>query len=105
MLQARPQAGHLNPLGSAHGGWIATLLDTAAGCAVHTTVAIGKSCTTSNLNIHYVKAITGDVPIVRAVGRIVHQGKSMGTSEASVVGADGSLYAHATSTVVILGPR
>lgn len=105
VLQARPQAGHFNPLGSAHGGWIATLLDTAAGCAVHTSLPAGKACATSNLNIHYVKGIGSDVPMVRAIGRLLHSGKTMGTSEASVVGADGKLYAHATSTVVTLSPR
>ena len=92
-------------MGSAHGGWIATLLDTAAGCAVHTTLAAGRSCATSNLNIHYVKAIGTDVQIVRAIGQIVHRGRSMGTSEAHVVGPDGSLYAHATSSVVAFDPR
>lgn len=105
VLQGRPRPTFCNPMGSAHGGWIATLLDMAAGSAVQTTVPAGRSCTTSNLSIHYVRALLPDVGLVRAIGRVVHPGRTMGTSEAQVVGADGRLYAHATSTVPVISPR
>lgn len=104
-FQGTPLRAHYNPLGTVHGGWIATLLDSAVGCAVHTMLPAGKAYTTLELKVNYVKALSDKVPLVRAVGRIVHFGGRVATSEGRLVGADGTLYAHATTTCLIFDPK
>ena len=107
-FQGRPRFAHYNPLGTVHGGWIATLLDSAVGCSVHTTLAPGKAYTTLELKVNYVKALTERTPLVRAVGEVIAVGSRVATSEGRLVGPDGTLYAHATTTCLIfdaLPPR
>ena len=101
-FQGKPLFRHYNPLGSVHGGWIATLLDSAVACAVHSTLPVGKTYTTVELKINYVKALTDKVPLVRAVGQVIHTGGRMGTADGRLVGPDGTLYAHASTTCFIL---
>jgi uncharacterized protein (TIGR00369 family) len=101
VFQGTPMERHLNPLGTVHGGWIATLLDSALGCAVHTRLPAGRGYTTAELSVNYVKAVTPRVPRVRAEGRVIHCGKQLATAEARLVGADGTLYAHATTTCLV----
>jgi uncharacterized protein (TIGR00369 family) len=101
VFQGQPLFEHYNPLGTVHGGWIATLLDSAVGCAVHTLMEPGKSYTTVELKINYVKALTQKVPLVRAVGNVIHRGGRIATAEGRLVGADGTLYAHATTTCLV----
>jgi uncharacterized protein (TIGR00369 family) len=98
VFQGQPSADFLNPLGSLHGGWYATLLDSCVGCAVHTLVPAGRGYTTLELKVNLVRAVTLDVPLVRAEGRVVHPGRQVATAEGRLVGADGKLYAHATTT-------
>ena len=105
VFQGTPLARHLNPLGTVHGGWIATLLDSALGCAVHTRLPAGRGYTTAELGVNYVKAVTPRVPRVRAEGRVIHCGRQLATAEARVVGADGTLYAHATTTCLVFEQR
>jgi uncharacterized protein (TIGR00369 family) len=100
-FQGKPQFAHYNPLGTVHGGWIATLLDSAVGCSVHTTLAPGKAYTTLELKVNYVKALTERTPLVRAVGEVIAVGSRVATSEGRLVGPDGTLYAHATTTCLI----
>jgi uncharacterized protein (TIGR00369 family) len=85
-----------------HGGWIATLLDPAVACAVHATLPVGKSYTTVELKRNSVRALIERVPLVRAIGNTIHVGGRIGTSEGRLVGPDGTLYAHATTTCLIL---
>lgn len=101
VFQGQPGAGHLNPLGTVHGGWFSTLLDSALGCAVHSMLPPGRAYTTAELNVNLVKALTPKVARVRAIGEVVHCGKQLATSQARLVGADGTLYAHATSTCLV----
>ncbi|GCL64663.1 PaaI family thioesterase [Pseudaquabacterium pictum] len=101
VFQGQPGAQHLNPLGTVHGGWFATLLDSALGCAVHTMLPAGRAYTTAELGINLVKAITPKVARVRAIGQVVHCGRQLATAEARLVGADGTLYAHATTTCLV----
>ena len=101
VFQGRPKFGHYNPLGSVHGGWIATLLDSCVGCAVHSTLPAGKAYTTAELKINYVRPVTTRVPLVRATGTVIHVGSRMATAEGRLVGPDGKLYAHATTTCFI----
>jgi uncharacterized protein (TIGR00369 family) len=100
-FQGRPQARHFNPMGTVHGGWFATLLDSAVGCAVHSTLAAGKAYTTLELKVNMVRALTDRVPMVRAEGKVIHTGRQVATAEGRLVGPDGTLYAHATTTCLI----
>jgi uncharacterized protein (TIGR00369 family) len=101
LFQGTPGPQHLNPLGTVHGGWFATLLDSALGCAVHTMLPAGRGYTTAELGINLVKALTPQVQRVRAEGRVIHCGRQLATAEARLVGADGTLYAHATTTCLV----
>ncbi len=101
IFQGKPQRRHYNPMGSVHGGWYATLLDSALGCAVHTTMPIGRGYTTLEFKVNLVRALNEKVPLVRAIGRVVHGGKQVATAEADLVGHDGRLYAHASTTCLV----
>jgi uncharacterized protein (TIGR00369 family) len=105
VFQGTPSTEHLNPMGSVHGGWFATLLDSALGCAVHTRMAPGFGYTTAELGINLVRAITPKVQRVRAEGRIIHCGRQLATAEARLVGPDGTLYAHGTTTCLVFPLR
>ena len=101
VLQGRPLEKHYNPLGTVHGGWYATLLDSAVACAVHSTLPVGKSYTTLELKLNMLRALTKKVRLVRAEGRIIHVGGQVATAEGRLIGPDGKLYAHATTTCLI----
>ena len=101
VFQGTPRQQHLNPMGTVHGGWFATLLDSALGCAVHTCMLPGRGYTTAELGVNLVKAITPKVSRVRADGRVIHCGRQLATAEARLVGPDGTLYAHATTTCLV----
>lgn len=101
LFQGTPRAEHFNPQGTVHGGWFATLLDSALGCAIHTRMLPGRGYTTAELGIHLVKAITLKVPRVRAEGRVLHCGRQLATAEARLYGPDGTLYAHASTTCLV----
>lgn len=100
-FQGRPDFAYYNPLGSVHGGWFATLLDSAVACAVHSTLPAGRSYTTLELKVNMIKALSVKVPLVRAEGRVVHAGRQTAVAEGRIVGADGTLYAHATTTCLV----
>lgn len=101
VFQGTPGPQHLNPMGTVHGGWFATLLDSALGCAVHTKMPPGRAYTTAELSVNIVKALTPKVTRVRAIGRVIHCGRQLATAEAQLVGPDGTLYAHATTTCLV----
>ena len=101
VFQGRPQRRHYNPLGTVHGGWFATLLDSAVGCAVHSTLPAGKGFTTLELKVNMVRPLNDRVPLVRAEGKVIHAGRQVATAEGRIVGPDGKLYAHATTTCLI----
>lgn len=101
VFQGTPLAQHMNPLGTVHGGWAATLLDSALGCSVHTMMPAGRAYTTAELSVNYVRGLTPKVQRVRAEGRVIHCGRQLATAEARLVGPDGTLYAHATTTCLV----
>ena len=101
IFQGTPGPAHLNPMGTVHGGWYATLLDSALGCAVHTLMPEGRAYTTAELSVNVVRAIPLKVQRVRAEGKVIHCGRQLATAEARLVGPDGSLYAHATTTCLV----
>jgi len=101
VFQGTPGPAHLNPMGGIHGGWYATLLDSAMGCAVHTKMPPGRGYTTAELSINIVRAIGARAPRVRAEGRVLHAGRQLATAEGRLVGPDGTLYAHGTTTCLV----
>jgi uncharacterized protein (TIGR00369 family) len=105
VFQGTPGVAHLNPMGSVHGGWFATLLDSALGCAVHAALPQGKAYTTLELKVNMIRALSPTVQRVRAVGRVIHVGGQTATAEARLVGADGKLYAHGSTTCLVFAPR
>lgn len=104
VFQGRPLYDHYNPLGSVHGGWIATLLDSAVACAVHTTLPQGKCYRTVELKVNFVRPVTEAEQLLRAVGEIIHVGSRIASADGSLIGPDGSLYAHACATCIIYDP-
>jgi uncharacterized protein (TIGR00369 family) len=101
VFQGAPGPDHLNPMGGIHGGWYATLLDSALGCAVHSMMPVGRGYTTAELGVNLVKAIGKNVQRVRAEGKVLHCGRQLATAEARLYGPDGTLYAHATTTCLV----
>ncbi|MCM1945006.1 MULTISPECIES: PaaI family thioesterase [Streptomyces] len=96
-----PGEEHYNPIGSVHGGVYATLLDSAAGCAVHTTLPQGIAYTSLDLQTRFLRPITMDTGKVRAVGTVLSQGRRTALAEAGLYDAQDRLLAHATSTCML----
>lgn len=92
-----------NPLGSVHGGWMATLLDSALGCAVHTTLGPGQLYTTLDLQVRFLRPVLATTGKVRAEATVVHAGKRIATAEGRLVSADGKMHATATASCIIVG--
>jgi uncharacterized protein (TIGR00369 family) len=90
-----------NPIGTVHGGYAATLLDSACGCAVHSKLAANQAYTTLDLTVSYHRAITRDTGRVRAEGAVRTIGRRAAFAEARLVDSEGKLYASATSTLLV----
>jgi uncharacterized protein (TIGR00369 family) len=100
-FEGLPEIRHYNPIGSVHGGIAATLLDSALGCAIFSTLHKGDTWTTLELKLNFVRPMTKDTGPVRAEGRIIHRGRAVATSEGDLKDRAGKLYAHATTTCMI----
>lgn len=100
-FQGTPEHRHYNPIGSVHGGFHATLLDSCVGCAVHTMLDAGQGYTTLELKVNYVRALTDRTGPVRAEGKVIHVGRQIATAEGRIVDAQGKLYAHASTTCLV----
>ncbi len=94
-----------NPLGSVHGGLVATLIDSATGCAVHSQLPAGIGYTTVNLAVDFIKAITDRAGTLLCEGRVVRGGARIAIADADVRGEDGTLYARGSATCLILRPE
>lgn len=105
MFEGLPEFRHYNPIGTVHGGFAATLLDSALGCAIFTTLAKGEAWTTLELKLNLVRPISKDIGTVLAEGRIIHRGRTVATSEGTVKDKAGKLYAHASTTCMIFPAR
>ena len=101
VFSGTPQLRHYNPIGTVHGGFAMTLLDSALGCAVHSTLSKGETYTTLEIKVNLVRPLTKDTGPVRAEGRIIHRGRTLGTAEGDIKDASGKLYAHASTTCMI----
>jgi uncharacterized protein (TIGR00369 family) len=100
--ECMPREQHYNPIGVVHGGLAMTLLDSAMGCCVHSRMAAGATYTTLEAKTNLVRAITDKTGRVRAIGRLVHLGKRIATAEGRLEDDAGKLYAHATTTCIVL---
>jgi uncharacterized protein (TIGR00369 family) len=96
-----PGFRHYNPIGSVHGGYAATLLDSAMGLAVHTTLPAGTGYTTLEFKISFIRGMTRDSGVVRTEGRTLNVGRRAATAEARITDAKGRLLAHATTTCLV----
>ena len=101
-FEALPATGFLNPLGTVHGGWISTLLDSAMGCAVHSTLKPGHGYTTVDMTVTFVRAVLPTSGKLTCEGKIIHSGTRIATAEGRVFDAAGKLIAHGTETCMIL---
>jgi len=101
IFQGNPGREHYNPSGSVHGGYAATLLDSAVGCAVHSMLPAGKGYTTLELKVNYLRAMTDKTGPVRAEGKVVNVGNTIAVAEGRITDADGKLYAFATTTCLV----
>jgi uncharacterized protein (TIGR00369 family) len=105
VFSVQPGEHHYNPIGVVHGGLLATVLDSAMGCAVHSTLPRGSGYTTLELNTHFVRAVTRETGRLRCEAEIVHGGGRVATAQGRVHDEGGRLYAHATTTCLILSER
>ncbi len=105
VFECEPAEFHYNPIGTVHGGLASTLLDSATGCALATTLEPGQGWTTLELKANFTRPLTADTGLVRCIGSVVHPGRTVATTEARLVDLDGRLYAHGTSTILVLGAR
>jgi uncharacterized protein (TIGR00369 family) len=101
VFQGSPTLAHYNPSGAVHGGYAATLLDTAVGCAIHTMLPAGKGYTTLELKVNYIRAMTDKTGPVRAEGKVISVGGQVGIAEGRLTDANGKLYAFATTTCLV----
>jgi len=101
VVQGAPAEHIMNIQGSVHGGWFGTILDSAVGNAIHTTLPAGKGYATLDLSIKMIRAIFPSVGRVRAIGTVINSGRTICTAEGVIVGPDGKIYAHATTTCLV----
>jgi uncharacterized protein (TIGR00369 family) len=100
-LRGEPGTGHVNPLGAVHGGYLATLLDSAMGLALQTQLDMATRYATTDLNVTYVKGVRPDSGTILCVGSVIHRGRTLALTEARIVSDDGTLHAHATATFAL----
>jgi uncharacterized protein (TIGR00369 family) len=102
VFECEPAEFHYNPIGTVHAGVASTLLDSAMGCALATTLERGVAWTTLELKANFVRPLTAGMGVVRCTGTVLHAGRRVSTTEARLEGADERLYAHGTSTILVL---
>jgi len=102
VFECVPGERHYNPIGVVHGGLAMTLLDSCMGCCVQSAMPAGSGYTTLEAKTNLVRAITAETGKLRAVGKTLHVGKRMATAEGRLEDAAGKLYAHATTTCIVL---
>ncbi len=101
VFEGSPGQKHYNPIGSVHGGFAATVLDSVMGCAVHSLLPAGTGYTTVELKVNFVRAITLETGTVRAESRVIHRGSRIATAEGQLYGKNNHLLAHGTTTCLV----
>ena len=104
VFTVQPNESHYNGLGIAHGGLAATLLDSALGCAINSMMPAGKTFTTFEMKVNYVRPIRRERGEVRCEANVIHAGGRVATAEGRVIDAEGKLYAHGTATCILFRP-
>lgn len=104
VFAVEPAESHYNPIGSVHGGLAATLLDSAMGCAVHSMLPAGTAYTTLEIKVNYLRPLTRETGVVTCEGKVIHLGGRIATAEARITDAAGKLYAHGTTTCIVVRP-
>lgn len=102
-FEGEPGPHLLNPMGTVHGGWALTLIDSATACAAHSLLPAGTGYTTVETKANFSRPITRNAGRVRVEGRVITQGRQIISAEASVKAQDGRVLAHGTSTLLVLG--
>ncbi|MEU5554179.1 PaaI family thioesterase [Micromonospora sp. NPDC047793] len=102
VVELEPQEFHYNPLGTVHGGVLSTLLDTAAACAVHTTLPVGMGYTSLDLNVKFLRPVTVRSGTLRCEGTVLQRGRRTALAEARLTDGRSRLVAHATSSCLLL---
>jgi uncharacterized protein (TIGR00369 family) len=103
IFAVEPSDRNYNPIGMVHGGLAATLIDSATGCAVHTTLPAGTGYTTTDVQVRFVRPITRDTGRIECIGEVVHRGRTLATAQARVMAGE-RLLAHGTASLLILPP-
>jgi uncharacterized protein (TIGR00369 family) len=101
IFQGTPGRQHYNPLGTVHGGYAATLLDSCVGCAIHSMLPAGKGYTTVELKVNFIRALTEKTGPIRAEGKVINVGNQVAVAEGRITDVQGRLYAHATTTCLV----
>ncbi len=101
VFSGTPDARFYNPIGTVHGGWGATLLDSCMACAIHSTLERGQGYTTLEIKINYVRAMTDRTGRVEAEGKVVHVGKQVATAEGWLRDTQGRILAHGSTTCMV----
>lgn len=104
VFRATPDESVYNPNGAVHGGWLCTLLDSAAGCAAHTHLPAGAGYSTIEIKVSFLRAVRGDAGVIEARGRVLRVGRNVAFAEAHAYTAAGDLVGHATTSLALVRP-
>jgi uncharacterized protein (TIGR00369 family) len=99
VFEGQPRSAYYSPLGYVHGGWAMTLLDSCTACAVHSTLVAGQAYTSVETKVNFTRPLNADLGPLRAEGQVISIGRRIGTAEGRLLGPDGRVYAHGTSTL------
>ena len=102
VFSGQPGLQQMNPIGSIHGGFAATLMDAALGVSIHSMLPAGTTYTTVELSVNYIRAIQPDTGLLTATGTAIHVGQRLATAEARLEDTNGKLYAHGTTTCMVM---
>jgi uncharacterized protein (TIGR00369 family) len=103
VFAVEPAERHYNPIGLVHGGLLATVLDSAMGCAIHSTLPAGTGYSTLEIKVSFTRPVLADTGLLRCEAAIVHRGRQTATAEGRVRDQEGRLYAHGTTTCLLMG--
>jgi uncharacterized protein (TIGR00369 family) len=103
LFACEPDEAVYNPIGTVHGGWLCTLLDSAAGCAIHSTLPAGVGYSSTEIKVSFLKALRADAGVIEVTGRVLRVGRRIGFAEAHARNLSGDVVGHATASAAILG--
>jgi uncharacterized protein (TIGR00369 family) len=104
VFELEPAEYHYNPIGMVHGGVASTVLDSAMGCAVHSTLPAGTGYSTVELKVNFIRPLSTETGTLHCEASVIHTGGRISTAEGKIVDKDGKLYAHGTTTCIIFRP-